>query len=134
MADKEKRPIVYWDKESEERLTHKDQDEAIEYVLDEMTALPETLEICGYAKMALPTPENLGDDVLSQLLERLDEDYSDPARSYSDATDAMKESAETFAKTVLDEYESWACEVVKRETIDVMKWVKTHRPDWLVNS
>ena len=129
--EKKTRTIKYWDSEGEERLTHTDRDEAIECVLDDTGSLPEKIEICGFARMKLPGVESLATDVLGRLLEGLDEDYGDPDGGYASGTDEMKEAAIKFTSTVLDEYVSWACEIVKRETVDVAAWVKKNRPDWL---
>lgn len=125
------RDIVFWDSEDEERLTYSEQDDAIECLLDGTDPLPEKLEICGYARMELPKAESLVSHVLDHLMETLDKEYADPEGSYTDATDGMKEAAKVFVAAVLDEYTNWACELVKRETIDVMEWVKANRPDWL---
>ncbi len=125
------RTIEYWDSDDEERLIHTDIDEAIESILDGTDKLPEKLEICGFARMELPGVEFLATDVLDRLLEGLDEDHGDPDGSYTSGTDKMKEAAVKFTATVLDEYVSWACEIVKRETVDVAAWVKENRPEWL---
>ena len=125
------RTIEYWDSEGEERLTHTDQYDAIENMLDGIGKLPETIEICGYARMELPGVESLATDVLERLLEGLDEEYGDLEGGYVSGTDKMKEAAKVFLTAVLDEYVSWACEIVKRETVDVAAWVKENRPDWL---
>ncbi len=124
------RTIVFWGTGDEEQLTHTDQDDAIEGILD-MGELSGTLEICGYARMELPGAESLCDHVLEHILEGLDEEHSDPEGSYSEPTDNMKEAAKVFVTAVLSEYTSWACEIVERKTIDVAAWVKENRPDWL---
>ena len=129
--EKKTRTIEYWDSEDEERLTHTDREEAIESILDDIGKLPEKIEICGFARMKLPEAESLATDVLERLLEGLDEDYGDPEGDYTNGTAEMKEAAVKFIATVLDEYVSWACEIVKRETVDVAAWVKKNRPDWL---
>ena len=48
--------------------------------------------------------------VLEDLLERLDEDYSDPDGSYTKPNDAMKGAADVFVSAVLGQYKAWACE------------------------
>lgn len=124
------RTIEYWDSEGEERLTHTDRDDAIECILNDAGDLPEKIDICGYARM-VPNGELLAHHALEHLLEDLDEEYGDPEGGYVSGTDKMKEAAKVFTTTVLDEYVSWACEIVKRETVDVTAWVKENRPDWL---
>ncbi len=124
------RAIIYWDSEDTEHLTHTDRDEAIEGILDGTGKLPEKIEICGYARM-VPNAESAATRILERLLEDLDMDYGDPAGSNTDATSAMKEAAKEFVTAVLDEYSIWACDLVKRETVDVMPWVKGNCPEWL---
>ena len=126
------RTIVFWDSEDEERLTHTDQDDAIECILDMSMPgeLSGTLEICGYAHLELPRAESLCDHVLEHILEGLDEEHGDPEGSYSEPTDNMKKAAKVFVTAVLSEYMGWACEIVERKNIDVAAWVKEHRPDW----
>jgi hypothetical protein len=48
--------------------------------------------------------------VLELLLERLDEEYSDPDGSYTEPNDAMKAAADVFVSAVLGQYKAWACE------------------------
>ena len=124
------RTIDYWDSEGEERLTHTDIDEALQYILDGIDPLPEKIEICGYAHI-VPNIESLATHALNSLLEGLDEDYGDPDGGYTEASIAMKEAAKEFLTAVLDEYDVWACDLVKRETVDVTTWVKENCPEWL---
>jgi len=62
--------------------------------------------------------------VLERLIEDLDEEYSNPEGNGTVYTDKMKVAAKEFVDVILDEYTSWACELVKRETIDVQEWIK----------
>ena len=124
------RTIKYWDLEDVERLTYIDKDEAIMNILDGTDKLPDKIEICGYVRM-VPNIELLSANILERLLEDVDDEYGDPDESYTKVTDAMKEAAKEFLTTVLDEYTVWACEIVKRETVDVMPWVKENCPEWL---
>ena len=128
----EEREIVYWDADGEERLTHDDRDEAIESILENSDQGDGDLEICGYARMALPGTERMADEVLEHLFEYTLEEYSDPEGDYdAGQTDAMKAAAIKFIEVFKAEYVPWACEIVKRETIDVEEWIKENRPDWL---
>ncbi len=128
------RKIVLWGAEDQEQLTHTEMDDAIESALDGMddiNNLPETLVVCGFARMELPSAEHLATHALERILEELDEEHCDPDGNYTEETEYMKKAAIRFATSVLDEYTSWACEIVKRETIDVKKWIKENRPEWL---
>jgi len=130
MPDNE-REIVYWDSDGTERLMHTDQFQAINSILENSDQADGDLEICGYARMELPATKRMAEDVLDHLFEYCLEEHLDPEGSYSDAiTDTMKEAAEKFIEAFKAEYVSWACEIVKRETIDVEEWIKENRPDW----
>jgi len=126
------RKIEFWGREEDEHLTHTEMDPAIEEILDGMdniNALPETIEVCGYAHTE-PSSKGINEHVLEHLLEWLDEEYGDSDK-YSDPTDGMKEAADTFVAAVLAEYTVWACDLVKKETVNVQEWIKENRPDWL---
>jgi hypothetical protein len=123
--------VKFWDAEDTEILTHTDQDDAIECLLDGFDELPDMLEIYGYTRMELPSTDSLTTHVLEEMLSRLDEDYGNPEDNHQEATDTMKEAAKAFVEIVKNEYVPWACEIVKHKTIDVQEWVKANRPDWL---
>ena len=127
------RKIEFWGDKEDEHLTHTEMDEAIESALDGMAdinALPETIEICGYARMK-PSMKVEAEIAVERLIESLDEDYGDPDGSSSGSTKSMQDAAETFVVAVLKEYKCWACDLVKQETVNVQKWIKGNRPDWL---
>jgi len=126
----EKREIEFWDQDDVEQLSHSEQDEAIEYILDGLDELPETLEICGYARMEVKeSADNLAERVLEDLIENLDDEYG--GEEPTEISEKMKNKSKEFVQFILDVYESWQCEIVKRETIKVDDWVKENRPDWL---
>lgn len=52
----------------------------------------------------------LADIVLADLLERLDEDNSDPDGDGTEPTATMRQAARQFVSAVLAEYVPWACE------------------------
>ena len=125
--------IEFWGKVDDERLTYTEMDDAIESIIDgtdDIEDLPETIEVCGFARIE-PSMKNGAEVALERLLENLDEEYSDPDGSYTDPTDAMIEASEMFVAVVLKEYKCWACEPVKWETVNVQAWIKENRPDWL---
>ena len=127
MKEKE---IEFWDDEGTEILNYTDKDEAIEYILDGIGELPDKLEICGYTRRIMTeSAESLGDSVLDDLLERLDDEYG--GEDETERTDEMKKAATIFANKMLSLYSVWQCEIVKREIIDVNEWVKENCPNWL---
>ena len=54
--------------------------------------------------------DKLAASVLEDLLERLDEEYSDPDGDYTKPTERMKVVARVFVDAVLNDYQAWACE------------------------
>ena len=132
MANSKEEKIVFWGQEDDVRLTHTDMDDAIESILDgvgDIKDLPETIEVCGYVHR-MPDLKKEAFIVLERMLEGLDETYGDPD-GYTKATDCMIDAAEKFAKAIIDEHKVWACQLVKRETINVQAWIKENRPDWI---
>ena len=127
------RAIVFWGQEEDAYLAHTEKDVAIEEILDGMddiNNLPETIEVCGFTRRE-PSVKHEASYVLESLLERLDDEYGNPDGGCTEATESMKAAAETFATAVLDEFTSWSCDIVKRETVNVREWIKKNRPDWL---
>jgi len=123
-----KEPVL-WGSPDEERLEYADEDVAIEAILDGIDGpLPETITICGFARMEVDT---LRLNPLEDCLETLDEEYGDPDGEYSESTEAMKEAERVFLAAIKKEYTTWACEEVCRKEITVADWVKENRPDWL---
>ena len=122
-----KEPVL-WGSPDEERLVYTDEDVAIEAILDGIDGpLPETITICGFARMEVDT---LRLNPLEDCLETLDEEYGDPDGEYSESTEAMKEAERVFLAAIKKEYTTWMCEEVCRKEIDVAEWMKENRPDW----
>lgn len=126
--------IIFWGQVEDERLTYREMDDAIESILDGVDCiddLPETIEVCGFARLKLPKIESEATHVLGHILEGLDEEHGNPEGSYTEVTNRMKKAAIEFVTVILDEYTSWACEIVKTEQINVKAWIKENRQDWL---
>jgi hypothetical protein len=125
-----KREIVYWDcDDGAESLTWTDPDEAVERYLDDIhPELPEALTVHGYARMAVSAD---GADPLDRVLEHIDEEHGDPDGDPTTPTPAMRAAEATFLAAVIAEYESWACETVTHQEIDVRAWLQEHDPDRL---
>ena len=140
MAD---RQVKFWGPPEAERLIHDDVDEAVEDILDDMyptpiADLPETIEVVGYAPMAVSM--NIVDTIysddspLEMVIERLEEEYGDPeGENEVDITERMKAAERHFLQVVRDEYQPqcWACEEITRVTINVREWIEKHRREWL---
>jgi hypothetical protein len=116
-----------WDTPEAERIMYETEDEAIEGILENIEGLPETIAICGYARMK---PNYAHCEPLVDVLDALDQDYGDPDES-TEPSAAMVEAERAFIAVIEKEYKVWAMEVVCEKTINVNEWVKTHRPEWL---
>lgn len=132
MSEQEaKREPAFWGAPECERLDYDSEDDAIEAILDDgdpCPLFPEPITIAGYARMVADATSLAS---LEHCFEALDEEYGDPDDSYPRATEAMLEAEKAFLAVILREYVPWACEEVCRKEIDVVAWIKAHRPDWL---
>jgi len=129
------RETAFWGFADDERLTHTDPDEVMEYWLDDAWPtppedLPAELEVIGFAHIE-PDPENCTGTPLERLLDYLDETYGDPdAMDYTRPTEKMRAAELAFVRSVLDEYEVWQCEPVDRVTVNVAEWIAKNAPDY----
>jgi len=127
----EEREIVFWDLDGVENLSHRNQNDAIESILECGDQCDGTLEICGFARMKTPDPEKWAHELLDHAIEDLDCNYDlGSMDDTSDSTPEMMSAARAFAKAILKDYTPWRCEIVKQETIDVAAWIIKNRPDW----
>lgn len=127
MAD---RKIMFWGSPDSEESSHETRDDAIEALLDELEDWPKEIVVCGYARM-IPS---LSLHPLEDCLEALDEEYGNPDGTKDDPTPAMEEAEKAFLAVIEREYRPWACEEVCRETVNVLRWVRDHRHEWLDGS
>ena len=126
------REIVIWDEPDREDLRFFSEDEAIEYILDDIDEpLPEKITICGYARMSISTELF---HPLENILDDLEEEYGNPWGDPFEPTEKMKEAERTFLEIVQQEYTPWACEEVCRKEIVVANWVKENAPEWLART
>lgn len=114
-----------------ERLIHTDIGSAIEEWFDDFDGdvIPETVTVHGFAPMDLPKPERIAGQILEQVLERLDEDYSDPDGDSTVADQVMKDAALTCAKAILGAYRVWTCEKVSEEVVKVRDYISDEEID-----
>ena len=127
-----KNDIFYGDSGSE-RLTHTDIDEAIEYILDDMTEIPKTIPVSKFKR--IDTSKNVdgfSTYILDALIEKLDEEFGDPEGTETKETDGMKISAKTFIENVLKEYVCWQCEEVEKIEINCKEWILKNRANWII--
>jgi hypothetical protein len=115
----------FWADGSDEILTYEDIDDAIGDVLYDIPddEMPKTIEVYAFFPMAVKVnPE----DILSPILESLDEDLGDPNGDYSQPTAKMLRAAEHLARVIEAEYDPWACEEVGVVEVDVDAWILEH--------
>lgn len=116
-----------------ERLSHTTIAEAVEAWYDDtdpLVAVPETIEVQGYAPMALPSVDRIRDHIMDNLTEWLDCEYGDqidgePTRIPSE----LQSTALNFAEAVRRLYPVWSCEQVERLTVRVRDYVTVDEPE-----
>jgi hypothetical protein len=115
----------FWGDESDDILTYEDIDDAIGDVLADIPTdeRPRTIEVYAFRPMEVKVnPE----DILSPILESLDEDFGNPHGDYSEPTTKMLEAAKLLARVIDAEYDSWACESFGVVEVDVGAWILEH--------
>lgn len=128
--------IVLWGEEWDEHLRFDDIDDAIEDHLENYSHLPgahsdRVLTFLGFVRMPLPDPQVNAEWLLEHLLERLDEEFSDPDGDPTKPTDTMMAAAVSFVEAVQGTYKGYPCESVLRVRVPIRVWVEKHQPDWL---
>lgn len=128
----ERKPVLWSCDDGDEELIYTDMDEAIEYHLDSIAPAPfqGALKVYGYAPCIVSPNELDPRDVVEGLLERLDEYYGSPDHG-TPATQVMLIAAKGLCEIVIAEYKPWGHDIVETVEVDVLEWVKEHRPDWL---
>jgi len=111
---------------------HNDPDEAIEEYLDDCDTsdfAAITLDVWEYKRVKAILDPN---EVLEDVLRKLDEDFSMSSLEYFCATPNMKIAAQAFCILILAEYVP--CDyrhTGKVDKINALDWVHKNRPDWL---
>ncbi len=149
MSD-EREPLFYTCDDDAESLTDTEPEEAVRCHLDAMleprmtpeqvlAALPKTITLYGYARTVLPPTVPDPDDVLDNIMERIEEDeYGDPdGVSWEDrmdlpAVNGLKAKARELCEAIRLLYKPWSCEQVTKEEVDVEKWIRENEPEWLL--
>jgi hypothetical protein len=125
------REIKFWQAErmNDNPLTCESIDEAVGEYVEYFKALADgKIEIIGYAPMEV-NPYLL-DDILENILERLDEEYGNPDNTEGrKPTEEMKQAEAEFVKKIISFYEPWMCEEVERKTINVKEWIEKNKPE-----
>ena len=133
--------IDFWGAKDEERLVHKDIDDAIEEILDNHNhPWPETITVCGFEREKVSL-EYLKGRLVDFALEELDEDYrtSDAYGDGSGSTPKMLEAEEVFIEAIVSEYTPYDCEITTEVVVPVTEWIENHQnglvcSDTLANS
>ena len=125
--------IDFWAARDEERLIHKDIDDAIEEILDQCEQpWPETITVCGFEREKVSL-DDLKGRLIDFALEELDELYSisDEYGDGSGSTPKMLEAEKVFIEAIVSEYTPYDCEVTTEVVVPVTEWIENHRPEWL---
>jgi len=149
-------PKFYSCDDDVETLTHTDIDEAIEDYLDRfwpaawefkdkereriavfLGALPNEIEVYGYARMEFEDHHLDAECLLQRIFEHIEEDeLGDPdgrdfEDAFSDKGARVVEAAKKLVNEIRDTYEPWACDIVQTTKFNPIDWIREHRPDWL---
>lgn len=115
------REPVWWSCDPEsEHLSSTDIDDAVDvWTYNRFPdPLPERVKVYGYARMELPSAEEIADRLTWMMFEWLDEDYADPSADPTEASPALVSAALTFAETLRAEYPVFMCErVIEQEVL-----------------
>lgn len=132
-AMSDERSVVFWDAKDSEILYFTTLDDAVEAALDDMDPCdrPDELVVRGMARMQASFGATKAEDLCVELIEDLDTELGNPDGDTPRPTEKMIAAAEALLKTILNEYEPWACEEVCSETINVKEWIQKNRPDWI---
>ena len=125
--------IDFWAARDEERLIHKDIDDAIEEILDQCGhPFPETITVCGFEREKVSL-DDLKGRLIDFALEELDENYriSDEYGDGSESTPKMLEAEKIFIEAIVSEYTAYDCIITTNVEVPVTEWIEKHRPDWL---
>lgn len=93
----------------QERLDTDIEDTVRRVIEDGCTEFP--IEINVFKNMNITEDVNVfAKNILENLLEDLDEEYSDPDGDYTVPSEEMKKASLAFAKVMVKEYHVWMCE------------------------
>lgn len=134
----EKSEPIFWDCRDAEELTHDNIDDAVEDFVESwcepdiklqqlLDHLPEEITVTGYEHDEVDMDAK-AEWVLTELLENLDEDYSNPNAS-TDVTPKMKEAARVFVKAIMEDYVVWPCHETCTAKVNTLEWLKENMPD-----
>jgi hypothetical protein len=109
-------------------------EEAIEVVEEACSAAQQAavteLELVGWVQKEVDTHE-WAENVLDEVLERLDSAYGNPDDDYTEPTPAMMQAAEEFMAVIAREYTVWTYIPVVRGPVDIPAWKAGKMPEWL---
>lgn len=126
--------VAYGNDELLQEALLSDIEDVVEEVLDwhYPDPLPETVKVTGYRYMKFDKEPGLDpDNILTDILERLDEEYGDPNGDGTEPTPRMKAAAKALSEAILSDYQPWACEPCGHAVVDVRQWCELFRPEWL---
>jgi|AntAceMinimDraft_16_1070373.scaffolds.fasta_scaffold15810_3 hypothetical protein len=100
--------------ESVEEVIHEVLDTAVTHVGESFAETAAGFQfpilVFEFKRMDIGDAKTIGESALNYILERLDEEYSNPDGDYTNPTEAMKEAALAFGESVVGGYVPWMCE------------------------
>jgi len=102
--------LNYYGCKDQERLDSSPE-EVIERLMDDESYSDFPIKVYVFKPMDIAKDaETLSKDILDDILERLDENYSDPDGDCTEPTEDMKKASIELAKVILKDYTPWMCE------------------------
>jgi hypothetical protein len=140
--DEFSKQALYWDACESETLEWEDIDSAIEAAINYLpdhspypSQWDRAITVRGLNRYAFCDVEinGIADDVIERLTEELDQEHGDPDGDSPRYTknDEAKALAVAFVEGFLKNYKPWDCFVVASVDVDVPRWVRECRPEWL---
>ena len=99
--------------------------EAVDIMLDEANALPETVEVTRYVRIGVK-PEDYAERILEFALEILDEEYRGDDSPPTVATEDMLRAAYKFMGAMQANYVPWRMDPVETEVVNVREWARAN--------
>ena len=131
-----KKDDIFYGERDSEILIHTNKEEAIEDVLDVLddliSPMPKEIEICAFKRVNVKDKlTNLSGEILSILLEKLDEEYGDLEGTETRPSKKMTDASLVFVSSILEDYIPWRCEIFEKEKINCKEWITKNNPEWL---
>ena len=127
-------PEDCWATPDAELIRHDDRNEAIADSLDSFALgklLPARIEIARFRfKARNIDPQHLGEHISEFLVDTLDDDLGNPEEA-PPLPGGITKAIDTLAEACAAQWPVWQMDRFEREWVDVLPWVREHRPEWI---